>query len=132
MIATNDQIQESTTRDVNVLGGKLGVCSIDPLTGFYRDGCCSSGPEDTGSHTVCSVMTDKFLEFSKAQGNDLTTPRPEWGFAGLKTGDRWCLCAMRWLEAYIAGYAPEVVLKSTHRRALKIIELEYLKEHALD
>ena len=132
MIATNDQIQESTTRDVNVLGGKLGVCSIDPLTGFYRDGCCSSGPEDTGSHTVCSVMTDKFLEFSKAQGNDLTTPRPEWGFAGLKAGDRWCLCAMRWLEAYIAGYAPGVVLKSTHRRALKIIELEYLKEHALD
>src|SRR5690349_2712745 len=95
--------------DVNVVGGELLPCSTDPLTGFYRDGCCGTGPEDVGSHTVCAVMTDDFLEFSRRAGNDLSTPKPEWGFAGLAAGDRWCLCASRWLEAYQAGHAPEVV-----------------------
>src|SRR6266511_6380102 len=89
--------------DVNVVGGELLRCSTEPLTGFYRDGCCATGPEDVGSHTVCSVMTAEFLEFSRRAGNDLSTPRPEWGFPGLSPGDRWCVCAERWLEAYRAG-----------------------------
>ena len=102
----------------------------EPLTGFYRNGCCSTGPEDAGSHTVCVILTDEFLEFSKAAGNDLSTPMPQWGFAGLHADDRWCLCAGRWLEAHAAGQAPEVVLGATHVRALEIVPIELLTSHA--
>jgi uncharacterized protein len=114
----------------NVLGGVLEPCSIDPLTGFYRDGCCNTGPEDLGAHLVCAVMTAEFLEFSKGAGNDLSTPRPEFGFAGLQPGDRWCLCASRYKEALDAGMAPDVVLESTHAQALEWVTLDELKHHA--
>jgi uncharacterized protein (DUF2237 family) len=117
--------------DVNVVGGKLLPCSSAPLTGFYRNGCCSTGEEDVGSHTVCVVLTAAFLEFSKSVGNDLSTPRPEHGFDGLEPGDRWCLCATRWLEAYEAGRAPEVVLGATHARALDVIPIELLTARAV-
>ena len=117
--------------DVNVVGGKLLPCSTEPLTGFYRDGCCSTGPEDLGSHTVCVVLTAEFLEFSKAAGNDLSTPQPELGFAGLRPGDHWCLCASRWLDAYNAGMAPEVVLGATHARALDLVPIELLTARAV-
>jgi uncharacterized protein len=116
--------------DLNVVGGSLLACSTDPMTGFYRDGCCSTGPEDVGSHTVCSIMTAEFLEFSRLAGNDLSTPVPEWGFRGLAPGDRWCLCASRWLEADRAGCAPVVVLGATHVRALEDIPIEALTAHA--
>jgi uncharacterized protein len=116
--------------DLNVVGGKLLPCSTEPLTGFYRNGCCSTGPEDIGSHTVCMVATEEFLDFSRLAGNDLSTPRPEWGFPGVKPGERWCLCASRWLEAHDAGCAPEVVLGATHVRALELIPIELLTEHA--
>ncbi|MGL6278458.1 MAG: DUF2237 family protein [Gaiella sp.] len=115
--------------DTNVVGGDLLPCSVAPLTGFFRDGCCATGPEDVGSHTVCVVTTDAFLEFSVAAGNDLSTPRPEWGFPGLRPGDRWCVCAARWLEAHRAGVAPPVVLAATHRRALEIVPIEALLAH---
>ncbi len=114
----------------NVLGGKLFPCSTAPLTGFFRDGCCHTCEEDAGSHTVCAEMTEVFLEFSRLAGNDLSTPRPELGFPGLQPGDRWCLCASRWKQAYDAGFAPPVILRATHARALEIIELEALREHA--
>jgi uncharacterized protein (DUF2237 family) len=114
----------------NVLGGPLEACSVDPLTGFYRDGCCNTGPEDLGAHLVCAVMTDEFLAFSKERGNDLSTPRPEHGFAGLRDGDRWCLCASRWKEAFDAGRAPRVVLEATHTQALEWVGLNELREHA--
>jgi uncharacterized protein len=117
--------------DINVVGGELLPCSTDPMTGFYREGCCSTGEDDLGSHTVCVVLTEEFLEFSQAAGNDLSTPRPEWGFDGLQPGDRWCLCASRWLEAYEAGSAPEVVLGATHARALEIIPIEALTARAV-
>src|ERR1700721_2675352 len=104
--------------DRNVLGGELEPCGIDPLTGFYRDGCCNTGPEDLGVHTVCTKVTGEFLTFSKAAGNDLSTPRPEYGFPGLQPGDQWCLCAPRWAEAYEAGVAPPVVLEATHASSL--------------
>lgn len=116
----------------NVLGGELELCSSDPVTGFLRDGCCQTCKEDLGSHTVCSVVTDDFLNYSKQQGNDLSTPRPEFEFPGLKEGDAWCLCAGRWLQAYEAGMAPRVKLKSTHARALEMIALEDLKSLAID
>ena len=116
--------------DVNVVGGELLPCSNEPLTGFFRDGCCATGAEDEGSHTVCSVMTAEFLEFSRAAGNDLSTPRPEWGFPGLEPGDRWCVCAARWLEAHEAGFAPPVVLGATHARALEIVPIEALTAYA--
>ena len=116
--------------DVNVVGGELQPCSSEPLTGFFRDGCCSTSPEDVGSHTVCAVMTAEFLEFSRLAGNDLSTPRPEWGFEGIQPGDRWCLCASRWLEAYEARQAPEVVLGATHVRALEVVPIEALTSHA--
>ena len=115
---------------MNAVGGELQPCSSEPLTGFFRDGCCSTGPEDVGSHTVCTVMTADFLEFSRLAGNDLSTPRPEWGFEGIQPGDRWCLCASRWLEAYKAGQAPEVVLGATHARALEVVPIEALTAHA--
>jgi uncharacterized protein len=116
--------------DVNVVGGELLPCSTEPVTGFYRNGCCSTGPEDAGSHTVCVITTADFLEFSRLAGNDLSTPRPEWGFEGLNPGDRWCLCAARWLEAHHAGHAPEVVLGATHMRALEVIPIELLTARA--
>lgn len=115
----------------NVLGGPLQTCSLEPRTGFFRDGCCTTGPDDAGSHTVCAVMTAAFLAFSKSRGNDLSTPRPDRGFPGLEPGDRWCLCAARWLEAYEAGAAPQVSLEATNERALEIVPLEALEEHAL-
>jgi uncharacterized protein (DUF2237 family) len=115
-----------------VLGGPLDTCSIRPMTGFYRNGCCDTGPEDIGSHTVCVVMTAEFLTFSKASGNDLSTPRPEYGFAGLQAGDRWCLCAPRWQEALEAGSAPRVVLRATAEGALDHCALADLKRHAVD
>ena len=116
----------------NVLGGPLGTCSTSPMTGFFRDGCCNTGPQDVGSHTVCVVLTAEFLAFSKASGNDLSTPVPEWGFPGLKPEDRWCLCAPRWQEAFEAGAAPRVVLTATHEGALDHCELAELKRHAID
>lgn len=114
----------------NVLGGPLLACSYSPLTGFYRTGCCETGPEDLGRHTVCVRVTDAFLEFSRSVGNDLSTPRAEYRFAGLKAGDRWCLCALRWKEAWEAGAAPAVVLEATHEATLRLIELDTLKAHA--
>jgi uncharacterized protein (DUF2237 family) len=114
----------------NVLGSFLQVCSIDPMTGFYRNGECDHCESDSGQHTVCVEISDEFLIFSKEKGNDLTTPRPESGFIGLKSGDRWCLCASRWLEAAEAGYAPPVILESTHEKALEIISISDLKYHA--
>ena len=116
----------------NVLGDRLEICSISPMTGFFRDGCCDTGPEDFGSHTVCTVMTAAFLEFSKSRGNDLSTPIPEFGFPGLKPGDRWCLCAPRWQEALDAGQAPRVVLRATHEAALSYCSLADLKRFAVD
>ena len=116
----------------NVLGGVLGTCSTSPMTGFFRDGCCNTAPQDVGSHTVCVVLTAEFLAFSKASGNDLSTPVPEWGFPGLKPEDRWCLCAPRWQEAFEAGAAPRVVLTATHEGALDHCELAELKRHAID
>lgn len=123
---------EDSTPAKNVMGGPLQLCSTEPLTGFYRDGCCHTGPEDRGVHTVCAQMTSEFLEFSKARGNDLITPRPEFRFQGLKPGDGWCLCAARWLEAYEAGCAPPVFLDRTHERTLEIVPREALTQHALD
>ena len=114
----------------NVLGGPLLACSFDPLTGFFRDGCCHTGPDDLGSHTVCARVTEPFLAFSRESGNDLSTPRPEFRFKGLQPGDRWCLCAARWLEAFAAGVAPPVVLEATHEAALKIVPLQALLAHA--
>jgi uncharacterized protein len=116
----------------NVLGGELATCSIAPMTGFFRSGCCETGPEDVGSHTVCAVMTAEFLAFSKSVGNDLSTPRPEYGFLGLKPGDRWCLCAPRWQEAFDAGAQPRVVLRATEMGALEYCALEDLKRFAVD
>jgi hypothetical protein len=116
----------------NVLGGKLEICSISPMTGFFRNGCCDTSPQDVGSHTVCCVLTADFLAFSKAAGNDLSTPMPEYGFPGLKPDDRWCLCAPRWQEALEAGSAPRVVLRATHKGALAFCTLEDLKRYAVD
>lgn len=126
-------MQDDPDRDesLNVLDGKLKPCSFDPVTGFFRDGCCNTGAQDRGRHTVCARMTAEFLEFSKARGNDLTTPRPEYGFAGLQPGDRWCLCVDRWKEAWMAGAAPRVVLASTHASALRDVPLEVLREFAI-
>lgn len=116
----------------NVLGGELQACCFAPRTGFYRDGFCHTGPQDYGSHTVCVEVTAEFLAFSKARGNDLSTPHPEYGFPGLQPGDRWCLCAARWQEAWEAGQAPRVLLGACHERALDAVSLAALKAHALD
>lgn len=116
----------------NVLGTELISCSTDPLTGYYRDGCCNTGGGDVGVHVVCARVTAEFLEFSASVGNDLSTPRPEFGFAGLRPGDQWCLCASRWAEAFEAGMAPPVVLAATHATALEWCRLEDLEAHALD
>ena len=120
----------SQANALNVLGQALQACSYDPLTGYLRDGCCSTDASDRGRHLVCAVMTAEFLEFSRAQGNDLITPQPQWRFKGLKPGNRWCLCALRWKEALQAGVAPKVVLQSTHVRALDWLDLEDLLAHA--
>lgn len=114
----------------NVLGGPLQACSYDPLTGFFRDGCCRTDASDHGTHVVCARVTADFLAFSISRGNDLSTPRPEWRFAGLKPGDRWCLCVQRWLGALEAGFAPPVVLEATHAAALEHVSLDVLKAHA--
>ena len=114
----------------NVLGGDLEPCCYEPLTGYYRDGHCHTGNGDTGVHTVCAVMTDAFLKFSREQGNDLSTPRPEYEFPGLKAGDKWCLCASRWKDAYDAGMAPKVVLEATHASTLEFATIEELKSSA--
>ncbi len=127
-----DMLDEGPPPQNNVFGEPLAACSDSPLTGFFRDGCCNTHPQDVGSHTVCAVMTDGFLAFSKAAGNDLTTPVPEYAFPGLKTGDRWCLCAARWQQAFEAGMAPRVVLAATHERALEIVALQDLKRFAID
>ena len=116
----------------NVLGGPLLPCSVAPLTGFFRDGCCNTGPADLGLHTVCAEVTPAFLAFSRAAGNDLSTPRPEYGFKGLEPGDRWCLCAGRWEEARLAGCAPPVLLEATHEATLALVDLDDLRAHALD
>lgn len=117
---------------INVLGGPLAQCSRDPLTGFFRTGCCDTSAADRGLHTVCAVMTAEFLALSKYLGNDLSTPRPEYGFAGLKPGDQWCLCAGRFLQAHEEGAAPRIRLAATHRRTLDVVPLAVLRQHALD
>lgn len=119
-------------KSINVFGEKLIPCSFQPVTGFFRNGCCDTNAADIGSHTVCVELTESFLAFSKSRGNDLSTPRPEWNFPGLREGDQWCLCAERWLEAYREGMAPKVHLKSTHKKALEVIPLETLERFAVD
>lgn len=121
-----------TAAALNVLGGPLETCSLRPRTGYTRSGACETSENDLGSHTVCAEVTAAFLEFSRSRGNDLVTPRPEWDFPGHKPGDRWCLCAARWLETQRAGVAPPVVLRATHARALATVPLDLLKAHALD
>lgn len=125
-------IEEQIGEQRNVFGEVLETCSNSPLTGFYRTGCCHSGPDDFGLHTVCVVVTDEFLEFSRARGNDLSTPLPEFGFPGLSAGDRWCLCAARWQEALEAGMAPRVVLRATHEATLEVVKIDDLKRYAID
>jgi uncharacterized protein (DUF2237 family) len=119
-------------RERNVLGGPLATCSLRPRTGFFRDGCCNTGPDDFGLHVICAQMTEEFLDFSREQGNDLSTPMPEIGFPGLVPGDRWCVCAARWREALEAGCAPPVVLAATHEETLAVVPLDALRRHALD
>ena len=125
-------MSETIDKSVNVFGETLQACSDRPLTGFFRDGCCNTSEADAGSHTVCVQVTREFLEFSRFRGNDLSTPHPQFQFPGLQPGDRWCLCAARWLEAHEQGMAPRVFLKGTHERALEIVPLELLKPFAVD
>ena len=125
-----DSTGSGRRRALNVLGGVLEPCSIEPMTGFHRDGCCATGPRDAGSHTVCAVMTAEFLAFTRSRGNDLSTPRPEYDFPGLKPGDRWCLCAPRWQEALLAGAAPRALLRATDASACAHCALDDLKRHA--
>ena len=125
-------MQPESPDERNVLGGPLQPCGVDPVTGFYRDGHCSSGPDDLGSHTVCAVVSDDFLALQRDLGNDLSTPRPEYGFPGLKPGDRWCVVAVRWLQAYQAGAAAGGVLAATNERALDIVPIEALRQLAVD
>ena len=117
-------------QQLNVLGTELEPCGMNPVTGFYRDGCCNTGPNDVGTHTVCAVVTNEFLEFSKSRGNDLTTARPEFNFPGLKDGDKWCLCALRWKEALMRNVAPKVLLEATNEKTLNIINIEDLIAHS--
>ena len=117
---------------LNVYGEVLEPCSENPVTGFFRDGCCNTADEDRGMHTVCVELTDDFLQFSKRMGNDLITPRPEFNFPGLQAGDRWCLCALRWLQAHQEGVAPKVHIRSTHIRTLEVVDIQLLKSHAVD
>ena len=127
---TPEQGRPGRAPSINVLGGVLKPCSTRPVTGFYRDGCCNTGAEDLGLHTVCVVLTAEFLTFSKSRGNDLSTPMPQYGFPGLNPGDRWCLCASRWKEAYDANAAPQVVLEATHAVTLQVVSLAALQQHA--
>lgn len=124
-------MRDDQEASLNVYGERLKPCAFDPITGFYRDGCCNTGPEDRGRHVICVRITAEFLAFSRARGNDLSTPRPEFGFEGLREGDRWCLCAERWKEAWEAGAAPKVILASTHLSALRIVPLDVLEQHAM-
>ena len=124
-------LQSGQAPPVNVLGTNLEACCYKPMTGFYRDGFCNTGPQDYGSHTVCVILTEEFLSFSSSCGNDLVTPNPRYGFPGLKPGDQWCLCAVRWKEAEEAGMACQVILESTHIAALQVIELDVLKKYAV-
>lgn len=119
-------------QELNVLGERLDPCGLDPVTGFFRDGCCSTGPEDVGSHTVCAVVTQEFLAHQQSTGNDLITPMPQYRFPGLKPGDRWCVVALRWLQAHQDGVAAPVVLASTNAKVLELIPLEILQQHAVD
>jgi uncharacterized protein len=130
--APGDRVTEPGGTERNVLGGPLEACGTEPLTGFYRTGSCSSGPEDLGSHTVCAVVSAEFLAVQRELGNDLTTPRPEYGFPGLEPGDRWCVVAVRWLQAYQAGKATGVILAATNARALEVVPMEALRQHAVD
>ena len=123
---------ESFESQLNIFGEPRMVCSAQPLTGFYRDGCCNTGPMDTGTHTVCAVMTLEFLDFTKKQGNDLSTPLAHYQFPGLKPGDKWCLCVNRWKEAFDAGVAPKVVLEATHEKTLEVVTMQQLIDHAVD
>ncbi len=125
-------MDEAMDESLNVFGEKLEVCSESPLTGFFRDGCCNTGSQDAGSHTVCVEVTEAFLEYSRFRGNDLSTPARQFGFPGLREGDRWCLCAARWLEAYQQEMAPRVFLRRTHIRALETVPLELLRRYAVD
>ena len=125
-------MRDDQEASLNVYGERLKPCAFDPMTGFYRDGCCNTGPEDRGRHVICVRITAEFLAFSKSRGNDLSTPNPQWGFPGLKPGDRWCLCAARWAEAYAAGAAPKVNLAATHEATLAIVPLEQLQTHAIE
>jgi hypothetical protein len=127
-----DMLGDGRQPQKNVFGEPLSSCSESPVTGFFRDGCCNTAPQDFGSHTVCAVMTDEFLAFSKDAGNDLSTPVPDYDFPGLQAGDRWCLCAARWQQAFEAGMAPKVVLTATHERALEVASLQDLKRFAID
>jgi len=127
-----ERVRQQPSPQRNVFGEPLKSCSERPLTGFYRSGCCHTGPEDLGLHTVCVEVTAEFLAFSKSRGNDLSTPRPEFGFPGVEPGDRWCLCAARWREAFEAGRAPRVILASTHEATLELVELGDLKRYAID
>ncbi len=121
----------TVSESINILGEPLEPCSLDPVTGFLRDGCCNTCDEDEGSHTICVELSTEFLEYSRFAGNDLSTPHPEVGFPGLQAGDRWCLCAGRWLEAYENGMAPRIFMRNTHIRALEIVPLELLRQHAV-
>jgi uncharacterized protein (DUF2237 family) len=125
-------VSPDPTEERNVLGGPLQPCGTDPVTGFYRDGSCSSGPEDLGLHTVCTVVSAEFLAMQRELGNDLSTPRPEYGFPGLMPGDRWCVVAVRWFQAYQAGVAAGVVLAATNERTLEVVPIEALRQHAVD
>ena len=123
---------DTSDKATNFLGEPLAQCCTDPMTGFYRDGFCHTGADDVGTHTVCAILTEEFLSFTKSRGNDLSTPRPEVNFPGLKPGDGWCLCALRWKEAYEAGVAPPVRLEATHAKTLELVPLEILKKHAAE
>ncbi len=125
-------LQEEPEQQRNVFGESIETCSIRPMTGFYRSGCCHTGEDDAGMHTICILVTAEFLAFSKMRGNDLSTPLPEFGFPGLQPGDRWCLCAERWKEALEAGMAPRVVLQATHENTLEVVSIEDLKRYAID
>jgi hypothetical protein len=131
-MSSNGTSSPTDDRASNILGGPLQTCSMDPKTGFFRDGCCNTGPRDRGNHTVCAVMTEAFLRFTQSCGNDLSTPRPEFDFPGLEPGDRWCLCASRWQEAHEAGIAPPVVLEATHEKALSVVDRAALNAHATE
>ena len=129
---TNVNRSNPKTGSKNVLGGELQSCCFDPITGWFRDGYCNTDYDDFGTHTVCSIMTADFLEYTKSRGNDLSSPSANGLFPGLKTGDKWCLCASRWLEAYNAGHAPKVVLESTNEKTLELVKIEFLREHTID